>query len=146
MDIQWSALAWTWALCCTVPGLPHYFVLAALPGWLLDFVTSVPKGPSFLGTTFLCWCLGLQKPSPWSPATVIMNTPNLQLRAAASLIQWVGTVTWGHPKIHFTNFMHPKKAIQIWGEGVSKKILPHALLWTLMTMDILYLKYHTSNS
>lgn len=61
-----------------VPGRLLPSVPAALAVRLLDFTTSVPKGPHFSGTTFLSSGAGLQEPLPSPFGMEMICTPNSQ--------------------------------------------------------------------
>lgn len=78
MGLQQVALDGADSPCGTVPGLPLPFVLAVLSVWQLGFVSSVPEGLYFSGTTFLSSGVGLQEPFPSPFDTEIIRTPNSQ--------------------------------------------------------------------
>ena len=73
-----GGFGWGRVSCGTVPGRLLPFLPAALSVWLLEVVTSVPKGLHFSGTTFLSSGVGLQEPLRSPFGTEIIHTPNSQ--------------------------------------------------------------------
>lgn len=89
----------------TVPGPLHPFVLVASPAWLLEFVISELVRVSFPGTTFLCSGPRWQEPSPSSPVTGRVHTPNSHTEGCRVLNSVKRWEIQGHPNIPVINFM-----------------------------------------